>query len=104
MVFFNHSGKLVARGYTRIVIGKRGPYVEFTREQIQWDSFYVPKEHKYRWIDARAYYIEHRTLDESNTMLYYQKRTVAYADYKIGMAYIAPTDLLRAEMQPVMMA
>jgi hypothetical protein len=104
MVFFNASRRLVAIGYTRIVIGKRGPYVEFTRDQIQWHAFKVPHDQIFRWTDERAYYVEYRSFDESRTMLYFQKRTVGYADYKVGMCYIAPTDLLRAEMQPVMMA
>jgi hypothetical protein len=38
-----------------------------------------------------------------NVMLYFQKRTVAYADYKVGLCYISPFDLLRDELQPVIL-
>jgi hypothetical protein len=33
--------------------------------------------------------------------LYLQKRTVAYADYRIGMCYISPFDMVMATMCPV---
>lgn len=83
----------ISNGYNRIVIGGRGPYVEFTDNQILFKSFYIPKEQLYRLTDRRVYYIELRSVGESNIKLYYQLQTVAYADYKIGMLYISPHDL-----------
>jgi hypothetical protein len=91
----------LAAGYTRVVIGKRGPYVEFSTLQVQWDSFIVPEDQKYRWNDARAYYIEYRSRCDEVVKLYLQKRTVAYADYRIGMCYISPFDMVMATMCPV---
>lgn len=99
--FFSKDGNLLSTGYVRVVIGKRGPYVEFNKDQIQWDSFFVPDVEKYRWNDNRAYYVEHRSKCNSNVKLYLQKRTVAYADYKIGMCYISPFDLVVANFSPV---
>lgn len=83
----------VSKGYSRIVIGDRGPYVEFTEDQIDLKAFYVPKDQLYRFTDKRVYYIEMRSIDSSFTKLYYQLQTVAYADYKIGLFYISPYDL-----------
>lgn len=90
---FSKSRSVLSRGYNRIVIGGRGPYVEFTDEQINFKSFYIPKDRLFRVTDRRVYYIEFRSIDESNVKLYYQLQTVAYADYKIGMLYISPYDL-----------
>ena len=84
---------VIARKYERVVIGQRGPYVEFTPNQILCDKLFIPKNQLYRLSDPKIYYIEFRTNDESNVKVYYQMRTVAYADYKIGYFYISPSDL-----------
>jgi len=91
--FYTKSGTHVATGYTRVVIGQRGPYVEFEQMQILKGNFHIPPDQEYRKTDRRVYYIEARSNDESNVKLYYQRKTVAYADYKIGMVYISPFDL-----------
>jgi len=84
---------VIARKYERVVIGQRGPYVEFSPNQILCDKLFIPKNQLYRLSDPKIYYIEFRTNDESNVKVYYQMRTVAYADYKIGYFYISPSDL-----------
>lgn len=84
---------VIARKYERVVIGQRGPYVEFTTNQILCDKLFIPKNQLYRLSDPKIYYIEFRTNDDSNVKVYYQMRTVAYADYKIGYFYISPADL-----------
>jgi len=96
--FFSKSGTHVATGYERIVIGGRGPYIEFRDDQIVEDSFLIPEDQKYRIKDGRVYYIEARTKDESYVKLYIQKKTVAYADYRVGMLYISPFDLKTSEI------
>lgn len=101
--FFTKSGLLISIGYTRVVIGQRGPYVEFDKTQIKWCNFFVPEEHRFRFDDRRAYYLEYRSCDTEYVKLYHQKRTVAYADYRIDMCYVSPFDLLRSEMQPVIL-
>jgi hypothetical protein len=86
----------VATGYTRIVIGGRGPYVEFLPGHLIWDNLQIPDEEEYRlehpWKD-RVFYVEWRTKDQGNVKVYDQKRTVDYADYKVGLFYISPFDL-----------
>ncbi len=99
--FYSFSGTLLARGYTRVVIGKRGPYVEFYKQHIQWDAFYIPVEMQYRLVYGIVFYEEYRSKDPSYVKLYLQKRTVAYADYHVGYCYISPFDLLRPLEQPV---
>ena len=90
---YTKCGTLVANSYERVVIGGRGPYVEFNDKQIELNSFVIPKNQLYRLTDLRIYYIEFRSRDDSNVKLYYQLKTVAYADYKIGYFYIDPSDL-----------
>lgn len=101
--FYSHGGLYLAFGYLRVVIGKRGPYIEFTPNQIIWENFLVPEKEKYRLNNPVVYYDEFRSKDPAFVKLYFQKRTVAYADYKPHLCYISPFDLLRDEMQPVIM-
>jgi DNA repair photolyase len=81
------TGLHVATGYTRVVVGGRGPYVEFQPAQIIEKNLHKPEQ-------RHVYFDEWRSNDDSNVMVYDQKRTVAYADYKVGKFYISPTDLL----------
>jgi hypothetical protein len=94
--FETSTGLHVATGYTRGVIGGRGPYIEFLPGHLIWDSLHIPDEEKYRlehpWKDE-AFYVEWRTKDESNVKVYEQRKTVDYADYKVGLFYISPFDL-----------
>ena len=95
------AGEHIATGYTRIVYGDHGPYMEFTVDQVNLDAF--PKRKK---KGLKAYYDEHRT--KSGVLLYEQKRDVkhlptppgtapegsrprqeGYADYVVGMFYVA---------------
>jgi hypothetical protein len=86
----------VATGYTRVVMGGRGPYVEFLPGHLIWDSLQIPDEEKYRlerpWKD-KVFYVEWRTKDQSNVKVYEQKRTVDYVDDKVGLFYISPFEL-----------
>lgn len=96
--FFTRAGTHVATGYLRVVIGDRGPYVEFEERHLLLSAFQVPEAEAYRlWHRGRAYpevfYVEHRTRDASRVMLYEQLKEVAYADYRVGLYYISPTDL-----------
>lgn len=86
MRFDTASGLHIATGYQWVVIGVRWPYVEFSHQQIIKDNLYMPEQ-------RHVYFTEWRTNDESNTMVYDQKRTVKYADYVKGLYYISPSDL-----------
>lgn len=96
--FVTKKGLLIAKGYVRVIDGGRGPYIEFRRDQIQFDNLYVPKECRWRFaedeIGKNAYYFEYRSMDAAYVKVYRQKRTVSYADYKIGLWYISPEDVI----------
>jgi hypothetical protein len=97
--FYTKTGLLIAEGYTRIVIGQRGPYLEFLESQIAKENIHIPEDQKYRLDNRTTYYNEWRTNDKSFVKIYEQKKTVAYADYKIGMWYISPFDLKTNALQ-----
>lgn len=78
------GGVKLAVGYDRIVIGERGPYVEF-----QWRNFIYDSVKK---VDApHRYYIEWRTSD--GVKVYEQVERVTYADYLPGRLYVSPFEL-----------
>lgn len=94
--FETSTGLHMATGYTRVVFGRRGPYIEFLPGQVIWDNLHIPDGEKYRLDDPwkeKVYYVEWRSNDEANVKVYEQKRTVDYADYKVGMVYASPFDL-----------
>lgn len=84
--FFTSSRTLLSIGFERVVIGGRGPYVEFNDRQIILEAL----EH----IDGEHYYYdEWRTKDASRLKLYHQIYPVNYADYVPGMWYATPFEL-----------
>lgn len=91
---FTNSGLKVATGFERIVHGGRGDYMEFKKDQIVHSSLFIPSECVYRIGDEKTYYNEYRTIDECYVKVYEQKKTVEYADYKIGLWYVSPNDLI----------
>ena len=93
MQLYTQFGLLMAVGYTRIVEGDRGPYIELDEDQIQHGSIHIPSHEQWRVGSPTAYYIEHRGGDGAYTKVYEQLRTVEYADYRIGRYYISPFDL-----------
>jgi hypothetical protein len=94
MIYTRLSHLPIATGYLRVVHGGRGDYVEFAHDQIIWANTFVPDGQKYRLRPNMnlIYYIEHRSVRDY-VKIYEQKRTVNYADYKIGCIYIAPADI-----------
>lgn len=89
--FLTPSGLQVAHGYDRVVLGGRGPYIEFSAGQLQ--NLEIPAATRWRLIEPTAYYIEWRTKDECMVKVYEQRHTVHYADYRVGKWYISPFDL-----------
>ena len=79
---------LFANGFNRVVHGERGDYVEFEKEQIQQEliskfnnNLNEENDYYYWWLYPKS---------DPNTKVYLQKRTVKYADYKIGKYYVSP--------------
>lgn len=96
--FFTRSGLLVACGYERIEIGGRGPYLEFNDYQIQKSAIFIPESEEWRLNSPDAYYHEWRTRQDY-VKLYYQRKTVDYANYRIGFWYVSPFDLYLPQKQ-----
>lgn len=95
--FETSTGFHVATGYTRIVIGQRGPYIEFNPGQIILVNLHVPENEMDRLKEPKrsyVYFIEWRANDEANVKVYEQMKRVDYADYKVGLLYISPFDLI----------
>lgn len=102
MKFYTKSGLLLATGYERIVIGGRGPYIEFSSDQIEHGNIHIPKHAEYKLENSFSYYHEYRSNDECNVKLYDQKIGVSYADYKVGMWYIDPNLIKTDEFEDLM--
>lgn len=82
------NGQLFATEYERVVYGGRGAYIEFTLEQILLPL--VDKTFTYE--RDNVYYIWKRPICSLNTKVYYQLKTVSYADYKVGKYYVSPLE------------
>jgi len=92
-LYFLDSTQL-SSGFERVVHGGRGAYVELTKEQIlvplkshfntKVPNEITPEPFYYHWLEP-----EGRT-----EKIYWQIRTVGYADYKIGYYYISPALLM----------
>ena len=89
---YTESKVLVAKSYRRIVLGKRGPYVEFKKGDLMMEGFVIPASEVWRCHSVNAFYHEYRSVPD-NVKMYYQKHLVEYADYKRGFYYISPFDL-----------
>lgn len=85
------SGLLIATGYERVVHGGHGDYVEIAPNQIVEENIKNPFYNPNTIEDA--YYVQYRSNDYCNIKIYHQKRTVKYADYRIGFYYISVFDL-----------
>lgn len=83
----------IANGYSRVVIGKRGPYIEFDFSQLIKNTVIIPTKENWRLQSTTAYYVEYRTIPDG-IMIYHQKMCVNYADYKIGMLYVSPENII----------
>jgi len=89
------KGIPIATDFVRVVHGKRGSYYEFTAKHLESfrKNYSIPTNALWRRNSKHAYYIEYRTRD--NVKIYYQLKTVSYADYKVGMYYISINDITR---------
>lgn len=104
--FFSLSGTLIAIGYSRIVYGDHGPYVEF--EKVNFVVDLIPKFNNSCPLDA--YYEWMTVKDGSDIKIYRQMRDVknlpnppspgyrgnrkeGYADYIPGKYYVSPYDM-----------
>jgi len=97
MRVFTKSGLQIAHDFERVVHGGRGDYIEISREQIIGLNIYIPKKEEWRLDNEKVYYWEFRSIDYFDIMIYFQRKLVNYADYKIGYYYVSPIDVVIKE-------
>ncbi len=88
---YTSTGSLICSSFDRIVIGDYGAYVEFSSEQANKHIYIFAPKQEYR-LDPRydnIKYIQLTINDKSEVKIYYQKRTVSYADYQINKYYVS---------------
>lgn len=97
-VLCTKTGTVVCNGYTRIVVGDYGAFIEFDEEQANLDEYIIAPGQEYRVNNPRysknVKYIWMTIPDGSNIKIYKQKKKVAYADYKSGMFYVSPHECM----------
>ena len=97
-VLCTKTGAVVCNGYSRIVVGDYGAFIEFDEEQANLDEYIIAPGQEYRVNNPRysknVKYIWMTIPDGSNIKIYKQKKKVAYADYKSGMFYVSPHECM----------
>ena len=96
------DGTLFAHNFNRVVHGGRGPYVEFSEDQIllELESKFGNDMNN---IDSLPFYYAWLVpIGKPTTKVYYQLKTVGYADYKIGMYYVSP-DMFKDFKDPLIL-
>lgn len=92
----SEKGTLLASGYSRVVIGDYGAFLEISPEQIHSENLRIKKGEEYR-LEPRyshAKYIWLEPVDGSSVKVYYQQHKVTYADYLPGMYYVSPYEVI----------
>ena len=92
------DGIKFSNGYERVVHGGRGAYVELKGPEILHElcsrfGNEIPKEIN----DAESFYYYYLIPKGRSEKVYWQIKTVKYADYKKGYYYISPDLLLPFE-------
>ena len=91
---FSPQGLKLCEKYNRIVIGDYGAFVEILPEDIIHTNITVKTGQEYRDYDERysnrVKYSWLTAKDNSDIKIYFQKKTVDYADYLPGRYYISP--------------
>ena len=93
----NSLGTIIGEGFTRIVIGDYGAYLEFDEDQIRLSNI------KQKWAGSptrKVKYIWMQTNDSDTTKVYWQQDIVDYADYKVGMYYMDVLDAYTDDDEP----
>lgn len=91
-VFKTSTGLPLNKGYKRIVIGLRGPYIECTEAQMNHDNIHEAKDQLWRHHNDNVYYYYYNSND-MKTKIYLQTKPVDYADYVPGLYYLDPFKL-----------
>lgn len=93
---YTKFGTLICQSYKRIVIGDYGAFIEF--DEPNYQKYIIAPGEEYRVNDPRykdnVKYVWLTINDGSNVKIYYQKKSVTYADYKPGMLYVSVHEVI----------
>lgn len=96
-VLYSCAGSAIANGYDRIVIGDYGAFIEISPDDIVFENIKVKKGQEFRINDPqfsdRVKYHWLTANDNSDCKIYFQQRSVDYADYKPGFYYVSPYEV-----------
>lgn len=96
---YSPQGIMICRKYERIVIGDYGAFIEISPENIALDNISVKKGQEYRITDAnfskKVKYQWYTVKGDDSVKIYFQLKPVTYADYKVGMYYISPYEIIK---------
>ena len=95
---YSPLGTTIATGYTRIVVGDYGAFIEFSKKQAIKDNLKIQSGQEFRTYPKykdKVKYIWLTARDDSAIKVYYQKRTVTYADYRAEMLYVSPYEVIK---------
>lgn len=83
----------VADGWSRLVIGDYGVFIEIPPHLINKAALFVQPGQEFRMTPAFANIKYHWYTTKNGGKFYHQQGEVAYADYKVGYWYICPTQV-----------
>lgn len=94
---FTMNKTMFALGYDRIVIGDYGAFIEYSFKHIIEEVYKVQEGQEYRFEDAKykdnVKYYWSTINDFSGIKIYYQQKTVTYADYIPQKFYVSPYEV-----------
>ena len=94
---YTKLGMCICTSYDRIVIGDYGAFIEYTKEQAITDNYIIKPGQEYRIYDKKyskhVKYHWYTTKDDSNIKIYWQRKTVKYADYLRNRYYVSPHEV-----------
>ena len=97
------DGTLLCTKFERIVIGDYGAFIEIAPEHMVLNNLKVKEGQEFRINDEKyslhVKYHWYTAKDNSDCKVYFQQKTVTYADYKPGMYYISPYEVIPALLE-----
>ena len=94
-----HDGTVLANGVSPrgYVCGDYGVFLEIENSQINKNNLKIQPGEEYRIYDDRfkdkVKYIWYTDKENNGIKMYYQKKGVTYADYKVGRWYVSPYEV-----------
>ena len=89
------KGTIFSKGYERVVIGDYGAFIEISKNDIITDNMILKEGEEYRLSDKyNVKYLWYTINDYSDIKIYFQQRSVVYADYKPDMYYVCPYQVI----------